>query len=156
MAFDEAAVNTLVDKIVSHARALGVFRSVNFHEPKGQPGSGLRYGVWADIIQPVGAASGLSSTSGVVTVLGRIYGNALQKPEDDVDPRIMTAAVTLIGAYSGDFNFGATVRNVDLLGMYGRSLMAQAGYATIAQTTYRIMDITLPVVINDLWPQVGS
>lgn len=156
MSFDEAAINTLVDKIVSHAKSLGVFRSVNFHEPKGQPGSGLRYGVWADIIQPVGAASGLSSTSGVVTVQGRIYGNALTKPEDDVDPRIMTAAVTLIGAYSGDFNFGATVRNVDLLGMYGRSLMAQAGYATIAQTTYRIMDIIIPVVINDLWSQAGS
>lgn len=156
MSFDEAAINTLVDKIVSHAKALGVFRSVNFHEPKGQPGSGLRYGVWADIIRPVGEASGLNSTSGVVEVQGRIYGNALQKPEDDVDPRIMAAAVTLIGAYSGDFNFGATVRNVDLLGMYGRSLMAQAGYATIAQTTYRIMDITVPVIVNDLWTQAGS
>lgn len=155
MSFDAAAVRTLMSNVTSHAAALGIFRSVNSHEPKTAPGNGLRYAVWVQNIEPIGQASGLSATSGVVTLMGRIYGNMLQKPEDDVDPRILTAAVTLIGAYSGDFDFGSTVRNLDLLGMYGQKLGAQAGYATIGQATFRIMDVFIPVVINDLWEQVN-
>lgn len=155
MSFDSTAVNTLIDKVTSHAASLGLFRSVNSHEPKVAPGSGLRYAVWAQSIEPIGAASGLASTSGYVVVQGRIYGNMLQKPEDDVDPQIMGAATTLIGAYSGDFDFGETVRNVDLLGMYGQKLGAQAGYITIGQTMYRVMTVTIPVVVNDMWDQVA-
>lgn len=155
MAFNQASVKTLVDNIVSHAASLGVFRSVNFHEPKSPPGSGLRYMVWADRIEPLPGASGLSTTSGYVVVNGRIYGNMLQKPEDEIDPNIMTAAVTLIGAYTGDFNFGATVRAVDLLGMYGESLKAQAGYITVSGGMYRVMTITIPVIIDDMWTQTA-
>lgn len=154
MAFDTAAVNVLVDKLVSHAMKTGLFRSVNFHEPKSAPGSGLRLAVWADSIEPLGAASGLDAASGYVTVLARVYGNMLANPEDETDPRVMAAVTTLIGAYAGDFDFGATVRNVDLYGMYGRKLSAQAGYVTIAGSMYRVMTVTLPVVINDMW-EVG-
>lgn len=151
MSFDDAAVAGLVDKVVSHAAALGVFRSVNSHEPKSAPGSGLRYAVWVQTLEPVGAASGLGATSGYVVLTGRIYGNMLMKPEDEIDPRILTAASALLAAYTGDFDFGSTVRAVDLLGMYGQKLRAQAGYATIASTVYRIMDVTIPCVINDMF-----
>lgn len=153
--FNQAAVLTLIDNVVSHALTLGVFESANSHEPKSPPGSGLRYAVWADTIMPIAAASGMASTSGKVVLNGRVYGSMLQKPEDDIDPNIITAVVTLIGAYSGDFDFGETVRNVDLLGMYGQSLSAQAGYVTIGTAMYRVMTITLPVVINDMWSQNG-
>lgn len=155
MAFDQAAVNALISSIISHAMTLGIFQAVNSHEPKAPPGSGLRYGVWADRIEPIAAASGLASTTGYVVAQGRIYGNMLQKPEDDIDPRMLTAATTLLGAYSGDFNFGATVRNVDLLGMHGAKLMAQAGYVNVSGGLYRVMTITIPVVINDMWSQVA-
>lgn len=154
MAFDSAAVQTFVDNVVSHARTLGIFRAVNFHEPKSPPGSGFRYGVWAQRIEPLAAGSGLASTSGYVVVDGRIYGNMLQKPEDDVDPNMLTAATTLLGAYSGDFNFGSTARAVDLLGMYGEKLQAQAGYITVDSGMYRVMTITIPVIFNDMWTQV--
>jgi hypothetical protein len=153
--FDSTAVDTLVAKITSHALATGLFRSVNFHEPKSAPGTGLRLAVWADAIEPIGAASGLAAASGYVTVLARVYGNALTRPEDELDPKIMGAVTTLIGAYCGDFDFGETVRNVDILGAYGRKLMAQAGYVTIASTMYRVFTITLPVVVNDMWNEVG-
>lgn len=154
MAFDQAAVNTLIDNITSHAAKLGIFRAVNFHEPKAPPGSGLRYGVWADRIEPV-VGSGLAATSGYVVATGRIYGNMLSKPEDDIDPRILTATSTLLDAYSGDFDFGATVRSVDLLGMYGTKLMAQAGYVTVSGSMYRVMSITIPVIINDMFSQAA-
>lgn len=152
--FDQAAVLGMVDKVTSHAASLGIFRRVNTHEPKAAPGSGLTYAVWADVIEPLDG-SGLASTSGYVVLNGRIFGNMLQKPEDEIDPRIITSVVTLIGAYSADFDFGATVRAVDLLGMYGQKLGAKAGYVTIAGGMYRVMTITIPVIVNDMWSQVG-
>lgn len=155
MAFDQAAVNTLINNIVSHALKLGIFETVNTHEPKSPPslGNGLNYSVWVDRIEPIGSASGLNSTSGYVIANGRIHGNMMTKPEDDIDPRILTAATTLIGEYSGDFNFGTSIRSVDLLGMYGSKLMAQAGYLTVSGGMYRVMTITIPVIINDMWTQ---
>lgn len=155
MSFDQAAVQTLVDKIVSHASKLGVFRAVNFHEPKAAPGSGLRYAVWADEIEPIGEASGLGKASGKVVAMGRITGNMLQKPEDEIDPRILTATTTLIAAYTGDFDFGATVRAVDVFGMYGTKLKGKAGYLSIGQGMYRCMDIIIPVIVNDMWDLVA-
>ena len=153
--FDSAAVHQLVNSVVSHAQTLGIFDSVNTHEPKSAPGSDLRCAIWADSIIPLGGASGLSATSGEVIMSVRVYGNMLQKPEDEMDPRILSAVTTLIGSYSGDFNFGATVRNVDLLGSFGPKLQAQAGYVTIGQAMFRVMTITLPVIINDMWSQVA-
>lgn len=155
MAFDVAAVNALVASTESIAMKTGQFRSVNFHEPKAAPGNALRCSIWAQSIEPIALASGLASTSGYVVLNARIYGNMLQKPEDEIDPRLMTAATVLLGAYSADFTLGGTVRNIDLLGQYGQKLGAVAGYVTIGGTMYRIMTLTVPCVVNDMWEQVS-
>ena len=155
MAFNDAAVRSLLSSMVSIAAKTGQFRSINTFEPKSSPGSSLRLAIWADVIEPIAGASGLASSSGYVTMMARIYGNMLQKPEDEIDPRLMSAATALVGAFSADFTLGGTVRNVDLLGMYGTKLGAQAGYITIGGTMYRIMTVTVPCVINDMWDQVA-
>lgn len=154
MSFDTAAVNALISAAVSHAMTTGAFRTVNSHEPKSAPGSGLRASIWAQSIEPI-TSSGLAATSCVVTLNLRIYGNMLQKPEDDIDPRLMAAVSALMDEYTGDFTFGGTIRHIDLLGMYGTPMKAIAGYVEIAGTMYRIMTMTIPCVINDLWVQGG-
>ncbi len=156
MAFNDAAVRTVLDKVVSHAMALGLFETVNTHEPKSTPGSGLRAACWVDSIAPI-QASGLAATSGKLALRMRIYSSMIAEPQDDIDPEILSAVSTLLGAYSGDFDFGgeADVRSVDLLGMYGESLSAQAGYITISNRMYRVMTVSIPVIINDLWEQVA-
>lgn len=156
MSFDSSAVNSLIKGVTSIALKTGQFRSVNTFEPKSSPGSGYRLAIWADTIEPLAEASGLASTSGYVVLLSRIYGNMLEKPEDEIDPRLMTAATVLVGAYSSDFTLGGLVRNIDLLGAHGRKLGAQAGYITIGGSMYRIMTVTVPCVINDMWAQVPS
>jgi hypothetical protein len=133
----------------------GVFRRVNFHEPKSAPATGLSLAMWVDTIEPFGAASGLTATSGYAVVFARAYGNMLTKPEDEIDPRLTSAMTTLMNTYSGDFNLGATVRGIDLLGMYGRKMSAQAGYLTIDSHVYRIMTLTIPVIVDDMWTQVA-
>ena len=46
MSFDAAAVATLFDRVQSHAMTLALFESVNTHEPKSAPGSGIRCAIW--------------------------------------------------------------------------------------------------------------
>ena len=153
MAFDQQAVDALTSYVISVPKASGAFRRAIGHEPKAAPGSGISLAIWADSIQPIAQASGLASTSGVITYLARIYGNMLSKPEDDIDPRLMAAGSVLIGAYSADFTLGGLCRNIDLLGMYGRKMGGQAGYVTIGGAMYRIFTVTIPCVIDDLWSQ---
>lgn len=158
MSFDQAAVNSLFDKIESHAMALGLFEQVNTHEPKSKPGNGLTCAIWIQQIRPV-TSSGLAATSGTVSLRARLYSNMLQQPYDMIDPNLTTAASTMLAAYSADLDLGGTTRAIDLIGTHGESLSAQAGYLEMDKRTYRVMDITIPVIVNDLWTQqvvVGS
>lgn len=147
-------VTDILDGVVSHALASGWFERVNQHEPKSAPGNGITAAVWADRIEPA-RASGLQKTSARVVFNVRIYSSMLQEPQDDIDPQIMLAVDDLMTAYSGDFELGGNVRNVDLLGMGGTPLSAQAGYINVSGTMYRVMTISLPVIVNDVWDQVN-
>jgi hypothetical protein len=148
-------VRGITNALVSHAMASGLFEVVNGHEPKSAPGNGLTAAVWVQDIGPQEGGSGLQSTTGRLAFTVRIYNGMLSEPRDDIDPNVLSAVDTLIAAYSGDFELGGLVRNVDLLGMSGTPLSARAGYLNQNNTLYRVMDINVPVIINDLWSQSG-
>lgn len=156
MSFDEAAIDALVEATKSVALSLGIFQSVNFHEPKGAPpGNYIRCAIWASDIEPIPEASGLASTTGLVLMTARLFGNMLQKPEDSIDPKLMVAAVRLIGAFSMDFTLGGTIRNIDLQGGHGPKMGAHAGYVTIDSKMFRIFDVKVPCIIDDMWTQAA-
>lgn len=153
MNFNQAAVLTLFDKVVSFALATGWFDHVNQHEPKSAPGHGLECSVWINSISPV-RSSGLSATSGVVILYARVYTNFRQQPFDMIDPNVTSAAVELMGALTGDFDLGGEARNIDVLGMTGNPLSAQAGYVEIDRQMFRVMTVTIPIIMNDMFAQV--
>lgn len=142
----------IIDAIVSHAAALGRFERVNAHEPKSPPGSGLSCAVWVDRIAPV-ASSGLAATSALVVVNVRVYTNMLTEPADAIDPALMQAVDALLAALSSDLDLGGQVRCVDLIGQTGTALSAQAGYLTQDSRLYRVMTVTVPLIVNDAWTQ---
>jgi len=145
----------LLDKIQSHAMTLGVFEQVNTYEPKSAPGNGLHAALWCQSIGPVPAGSGLASTTARLEFTIRVFQNMLLEPQEAIDPAVIGAVDALMTAYSGDLDLGATVRQVDLLGAYGVPLSARAGYLTVDSKAYRIMDVTLPLIVNDVWEQVS-
>lgn len=146
-------LSTLFDAIKSHAMATGLFEDVITHEPKSAPGNGLTCATWLDSVVPVGT-SGLAATSGLVTFTVQLYTPMLQEPQDAIDVDLLAATNDLLQAYSGDFDLDDdNVRGVDLLGAYGPGLSAKAAYVQIDKTLYRVMTITVPVVVNDLWAQ---
>ena len=136
----------------SHALTLGVFDRVNKHEPMNAPGNGLTCAIWWLTAAPVARESGLAATSARLVFMARIYAPDTQ-PQDDVDPAVLDATDALIRAYSAEFELGATVQGVDLLGRHGIPLTAQAGWLDFDDKKYRTADITIPLVVNDLWTQ---
>jgi hypothetical protein len=153
--FNDEAVMTVFDKVVSYALATGRFDHVNQHEPKSAPGHGLECSVWMNTIVPT-RSSGLNAVSGVVTLYARIYTNFRKQPYDMIDPEVMSAVADLIGALVGDFDFGGAVnvRAVDLLGAWTNvPLSAAAGYVEIDRQMFRVMTITIPIVINDMFTE---
>lgn len=155
MTFNQAAVEALFASVVDTAKQLGVFSRVNSHEPVTAPGLAVSCSVWVEEIRGV-TSSGLAATSGVVVLIGRVYraftgGSGLDY--DRIDPEVLTAAATLMGAYSGEFTLDGTVREIDLLGQFGTPLSALAGYVPYDGKQYRVMNVTIPVVINDMFIQ---
>jgi hypothetical protein len=145
----ESAAATIFDRLYSHVNALGYFTNAQMHEPKSAPGADLTCSIWVASLTPIPAASGLASTTFRLELTARIYKPFLSQPEDLIDLNLSMATAGLIGLLSGDFDLGGSVRDVDLLGAHGAPLAAKAGYQTIGGTSYRIMDITIPIIFND-------
>lgn len=139
--------------IESLISALGLFESVNLHEPKNAPGSGLVCAIILDEISSAPQASGQAATAGRVVFKARVMSQMLQEPQDMIDQDMGNAVAKIMEALTGDFELGGTVRNIDLLGETGTPLSAKGGYLTIDKTMYRFMDITIPLVVNDVWSQ---
>lgn len=154
MSFNDEAVSIIFDKIVSYALGTGRFDTVNQHEPKNSPGSNMLCSVWVQSIKPV-RMSAMNATSGLVTFQSRIYTNFRSEPFDMIDENVMSATADMMNTMSGDYDFGedANVRAIDLLGMSGTALSAQAGYVEIDRVMYRVMTITIPIIINDMFLQ---
>lgn len=152
------AINILgiTDAAMSHAMATGRFERVNGAEPKNPPATGgLTAAVWTDRVMPVGRASGLDSVTAVLVLNVRLYGSANSEPADAIDPDMVAAVDDLCRAYVGDFTLGGLVKNVDVFGMYGTSLDVRAGYLTQDGVPFRVLTVSVPCVVNDLWEEVA-
>lgn len=146
------AFRPIRDAVVSHAQALGVLDTVNTHKPDNAPGHGVHAAVFVDRVRPV-TTSGLSSTSVLVSLTVLLLAHAGTEPADDVDAVLLDALDPLWTAYHGDFTLGGLVRQVDIFGAHGIALEAPFGWIDIGDTTYRAIQVTLPLVVNDTWDQ---
>jgi hypothetical protein len=145
-------ITNILDAVVSHALATGHFYTVNQHESKKSPSSGLSASVWVERITPI-KTSGLANTSIRLELTVRIYSSTTGTPYDDIDPDLTRAMDDLLGAYVSDFELGGNVRHVDVFGAYGHPLDSRAGYLNLDGREFRVFSITLPLVCDDLWTQ---
>lgn len=145
---------TYVQRLESHLLGLGLFAAVNGHEPKNPPQAvGITAAVWVQDLGPTGVSTGLASTSAVMTFMVRLYQDMLAEPADEIDPGLYDAVDAVFALVSADFTLGDAVDFVDLLGQTGTAMTARAGYGSLGQTMFRIVDITIPVVVGDAWAQ---
>ena len=146
---------SLQDRLTSHALSTGYFDSVNETKIDEPTGSGnITCGIWADDIVPI-RSSGLASTSIRITFKIRLFSSTEASPESYVERVMVEAASALFSAYSGDFELGGDARVVDLLGQHGTSLACNAHYMNLSGIVYRVMDLTVPVLVNDVFDQTA-
>jgi hypothetical protein len=143
----------LMDNVVSVAQTSGLFDRVNAFEPKQAPGNGLTAAVWVQSIKPYQQLSGLAAVSARVEFTLRIYTNMLAEPMDAIDPNVLSAAATLMNLFAGDFDLDDSIFAVDLLGMNTAPLSAKAGYVNQDGKLFRMMDLTIPLLVADVWEQ---
>lgn len=152
---NEDWIQDILDAVVSDVQRSGYFDKVNTHEPKSAPGSRMTAAIWYQSMDPIPLISGLASTSARIVFVLRLYQNWISEPQDMIDPRMHQAAANLMRRYHDDFDFGGIIRNVDLLGAFGVALAAQSGFLDINGVMHRVIDITIPCLVNDVWPQVS-
>lgn len=156
MSDPDAIAGEIMDVVHDHAAASARFERVNNHEPPSRPGHGLTAALWVDRIDPIARASGLAVTSARLILKLRIYSAVEQEPKDTIDPNVSAAAWALIRMLIADQRLGTTTgREIDVRGIHGVTLFAQGGYVDWpdGSGTDRVMDLTIPVVIYDVWPE---
>jgi hypothetical protein len=151
MTADNSLPRRLLDAVASKAAQCGWCRSAETFEPKSAPQSDFHFAVTMMSASP--HLSGLISTTFRIELACRIYVSMLREPQSSIDPEITAAAWDLMTMYSSGFTLGGLVREVDLLGESGEPLGLKFGYIGIDKRLYRIAEIVLPVICNDVFDQ---
>lgn len=145
-------IETAVNKLVTAASESGYFRGgVESVEPKSAPGSELYFATWIEDIKPIQERSGLPVTSCRVEMMGRVYSSMLAEPQDRIDIELALATSYLLAQLTGHFTI--TGAYIDLLGAHGDALGSDFGYVTLDKTVFRVSDITIPFVCDDVFDQ---
>ncbi len=144
-----------MDALISHAMASGHFSSVNSTDIGSAPtNEGISAVIWPRRGRPLPGRSGLATTSVVIPFMIRLFHASATDPLGEIDPRMIDAADALLNAYSGDFTLGGIIAEVDLLGQYGDALGWDSGWVDMGDDgKFRVLDIMVPLVINDVWTQ---
>lgn len=144
-------IESAVDRLVSTAAAGGYFGQVTAHEPKSAPGSGLTFSTWIGDIQPIPGKSGLDVTSCRIEMTGRIYRNMITDPQDRIDTDVARAGSYLLAQLTADFGIDGAY--IDLLGAHGAPLGMQYGYVELDKSMFRVGDILIPFIADDVFDQ---
>jgi hypothetical protein len=148
MAFN---IKATLDAISSHIARTGYVNDVRIGEPVSPPDAIDKMHA-AIYMASAGVVSlTLSTTIEVHSVMVRLYRRAAFGQGDDagqVEAEMALAVSQVTSNLVGEFDLGATMRNIDIAGQYGQSLSATWGYVTIGNTVFRTVDLTVPLVVD--------
>lgn len=125
------------------------FDKVAQQEPDKAPGKGIYAALWFEDVRPSPEMSSLSTTAMLYVYTVRMYRSAHSSPGDSIDPDLIAAVDAVLEAISADHRLGETAYVVDMLGAYSDGVAATTDYVDFgANTSYRVVDLTLPIVIE--------
>jgi len=142
MAFD---ITTTINMVASFLEKRGEYTNVQIGEPKSPPVGDLSAAVFVASASVVGLT--LQTTIEIHEITVRLYRNMLEEPEEDNEIRISQAVTGIVSDLLGDYDLGASIRNI-AVGEYGQSLSATYGYLDLGGTMYRMVDITVPLLVD--------
>ena len=149
MAFN---IQSTLDAITSHISRSGYVADASVGEPVSPPDAVDRLHAAIYMSGATIAELTLTNTIEVHTVVCRLYRRAAFGQGDDagdVEKDVALAVSEISSNLVGEYDLGATIRNIDIAGQYGTGLSAVWGYITIGSTVFRTVDLTIPVVVDD-------
>lgn len=150
----EAGTTKVINAVRSHAQRTALFAQEAGHEPARAAGRGLSTMVVVQDLAPVRGQSGLDSTTMRLGLAVRVLLPMQRGAGDEVDPTIVGAVDALMAAYTAGFTLDGLIKQVDVYGSAGgEGLRATFGYLDMQGGTYRFGEITLPLLINDVYDQ---
>ncbi len=144
MAFD---ISTTLETIESYLSASGHVGAAQVGEPKHAPSEALFAAIYMTGVSVVSTT--LNKTIEVHTITIRLYADGLADPASVSELALAQAVSQITGDLLGEFDLGATIRNVDVAGQYGGNVSTQWGYVDVAKEIFRVADITLPLIVDD-------
>ncbi|MCK9929429.1 hypothetical protein MXD62_19970 [Frankia sp. Mgl5] len=151
-------IRQIRDALISHLMVLGVFDTVSARAPDALPGTGVHGLVAFNRMVPA-RSSGLDATSMVPIFTVFVLVPLEQEPADDIDIVLLEATDPILASLIGDFTLGGLVRMVDVRGSEqsgggtGAGLTVQTGHMTFPDQRYRFAEITVPLIVNDIYPE---
>lgn len=132
----------LFDALESKLAASGFSLDTLDHEPSDPPAQATA------VVMFMGVSiteTSLATGSGPVSFNVRFYYDAMAEPRGETEKQIARWACQVLYDLSGDFDLGdASVRNILPL------MDSNAGFQTISGKWYRVCDIRVDVLVNDL------
>lgn len=149
MAFN---IKSTLSAIASHISRSGYASDVQIGEPVSPPE--INDKVFAAIF--MNAASVVELTLGTTielhTVTVRLMKRAAFAQGDDasaVEEELALVVSQVSSNLIGEFDLGGTIRAIDVGGQYGTGVSAAWGYTNISSVIFRVVDITVPLIVDD-------
>ena len=141
------------NQVLTHCQQIGVFDNVLTEEPDSLQAGTTTASIVLDSIKPDPKTSGLAQTNAIIVFKIGIWQNSTVHPHFGVPQETMLAAETLIESLHTSLTLNNDVMTVDLFGWSSTGLDVQTGYAPFDEGIYRIVEITVPIIVNDVWTQ---
>lgn len=150
------SVDAIAAALKDHAMTLGLFETVSGHEVKNAPGLGMHCEIFFNRFELGANRSGLSVVSTKLIFSARLRTSFLNQPEDAIEASLLKAVDGLMTSYIGGLTLGGLIVDLDVFGMTGGTPIAgQAGYIDHGGKKFRVIDIDLPLLVDDLWTEAN-
>jgi hypothetical protein len=144
----------ILGNIASLAMATGYFDAVLGYVSKQAATNGITAAIYIEDMRAI-RTSGLSSTSVRLELEMQVYSSTYQEPYDDIDTNLALAVDAMFTALIGDFDLGSEARNVDIFGAWGQPLRVRSGLMNLDGKEFRVFQILIPMIIDDVWDQAA-
>lgn len=148
------ALNTvnLLTKLGSYVKRTGRAKRVVLYDPMSQVPPGT-ISISIRSVRAFNQISALNKTGVCIVFSIVLYIDSKAEPKDGQELELMGVFDLLMQSFNEKFTLEGAVHSIDIFGRAGTPLGADFGRVEIDKVIYRVMDITLPLLVTNVWTQ---
>lgn len=139
-------IGPTLDFVMNLLSTTGTLKWVSIGMPKAPP-DGL--GLAIEILDLSDPEVTLDSTIEVYNLLFRFFRVAYVEPLSAIEIGLQHAVAEVKGLLAGHFTAGGRVRAIGWAGEEGARMTARWGHLEVSGTVYRVVDLTVPLIVDD-------